>query len=290
MEAKETEKQSPLTAKSFSSVSPEEFMIQIISVRTEFQVNQMADAQEFLTLLLDLLNQEANCTKKVQHHEAFHPNSATDAWQYHINHVDDSYLSDLLMGQLETTLTCRKYGHQSLSWNCFWQLQLQIDKVTPKCAEQSSPDKEGEQILLTLLDCIDYFTAEEVLNNSSEPLCSRCLVCQPANKRIIIGTMNLIKCTTVLTGASETIRDGNKIYRPVAINEQLNLANQGFVLSSAVLHRGNETVDHYFTLVREQDNKTWVPLGDNITKELSKAEAHVQTRRAYLCIYTRMTN
>src|SRR5699024_2530357 len=76
------------------------------------------------------------------------PKTAEEAWNFHVKHIDDSYLSAMLMGQVESTLACLSCSHQSRSWTCIWQLQLQIEpEVTKVHTESAQPtlNKENNQ-------------------------------------------------------------------------------------------------------------------------------------------------
>ena len=99
------------------SVDSEElFNVQFRAVRREFAPHQMHDAQEYLTILLELIHQEvnaakANCDRRPK--EAPNFKSADEQWSYHQTFMDNSPLSKLFMGQMESTLTCLTCGHKS---------------------------------------------------------------------------------------------------------------------------------------------------------------------------------
>lgn len=120
--------------------------------RSEFKTNAMHDAQEFLAVLVELVHQEANSTlakrdQKPKENPEF--SNAVDQWTYYCTNVEFSQLANLLMGQVESTLTCLVCSHQSRSWTVIWQLQVDL--------AQGSTDQP-----LTLAKCINEFSKSEV--------------------------------------------------------------------------------------------------------------------------------
>ena len=151
-------------------LNPEkQFNPEFRKVRPEFKRNEMHDAQEFLTILVELVHQEANAANANRAHrptEAPDFASAAEQWSYHRTYVDDSPLSKLLMGQLESTLTCRTCGNKSRSWTAIWQLQLHLEP------EDQSKVTLGNDTPLNINDCIKEFTAPEVsASNEQGALC-----------------------------------------------------------------------------------------------------------------------
>ena len=168
-----------------TSTNPNKFMAQFRETKHQFIANQMADSQEFFTILLELIHQEVNKAKKLDKTvKPEEPKTADEAWNFHIEHVDNSYLSTLLMGQMESILTCLNCGHQSRSWSCIWQLQLQIKfettieksivgksnapimkevntTISNDIKETEKQAKEEEKPI-SLHDCINVYCEEEV--------------------------------------------------------------------------------------------------------------------------------
>ena len=137
----------------YPATSAEQFTNLFRTAKPEFRAHQQHDCQEFFAILLELVHQEANQVKKRDKPtELSEPKTAQEAWDDHVAHVDNSYLSNLFMGQMESTLSCLSCGHKSLSWSAFWQLQLQI---VPDSLQHDLPP-------VTLQDCIKNLTAEEV--------------------------------------------------------------------------------------------------------------------------------
>ena len=155
MQAKSLLPQSPLAMS--ISVQPDKFLGQFCAAKPAFQINQTADAQEFLTLLLELIHQEENTAKKLNKaEEQANPRTATQAWNNHMAHFDNSYLSKMMMGQLQTRLICIKCRSLKLSWSCIWQLTVNI------------PAGQSKEKDITLNNCIDEYQKEEVSWSSTE--------------------------------------------------------------------------------------------------------------------------
>ncbi|XP_017485284.1 PREDICTED: ubiquitin carboxyl-terminal hydrolase 21-like [Rhagoletis zephyria] len=185
---------------SFGAVKPVEFCREFRKAKPQFRRNEQQDAQEFLSLLLDLLHDECNKAKKASKKEEkgeilyetpsqpppqpppppppatpSEPSNAEEAWEQHVTNVDNSFFSKLLMGQSESCLTCQTCGNSSISWSSFWQLPLAVQKEKKKtstvaavageeaAANGSSVAEQGEQKepTLTLANCISEFMETE---------------------------------------------------------------------------------------------------------------------------------
>ncbi|KAJ6223624.1 hypothetical protein RDWZM_002169 [Blomia tropicalis] len=249
---------------------PESFLRLFRTSKPMFRERETADAQEFLTILLEMIHQEANKAGPIMK-QCLEPKTRDEAWQYQLKHVDNSYLSNLLMGQIESTLMCNNCSNQSMSWSCFWQLQLQIDSVEPLNSNRD----------LTLVDCIADYTAKEQLTGDCSPQCSQCKDRQPATKWSVICRLPHF----LVIHLKRFTYDGRKLYRRVLIPERVMISEQSFVINSVVLHRGSETFGHNYTLFRETGGQ-WFDLDDDDVRKLSTDIALEQLHLyAYLCIY-----
>ena len=144
-------------------VNPESmFNCPFRAVRKEFARNQMHDAQEYLTILLELIHQEvnaANANRDRRPKEAPTFQTAEEQWTYHRTYVDDSALSKLFMGQIESMLTCLTCGHKSRSWTAIWQLQIHLESEEK---DQTIVKSENNKVL-SLAECIkEEFATVEV--------------------------------------------------------------------------------------------------------------------------------
>lgn len=71
----------------------------------------------------------------------------------------------------------------------------------------------------------------------------------------------------------------------MVINSQLKLCQKTFVIYSVVLHRGTESMGHYFTL--SNVNNEWILFDDeNIATDVSESQADSLIQEyAYICFY-----
>jgi len=132
------------------------------------------DSQEFLRYLLEGLHEDVNrvLTKPTPINSEIDSSlsvceQAMEAWKRYIRR-DDSQLVDLFVGQLKSTLRCSECSHESVTFEAFWDLSLGI------------PARSGD---VSLLDCLDSFTKEEVLDGDEMPTCERCKTRRRCTKR-----------------------------------------------------------------------------------------------------------
>lgn len=132
------------------------------------------DSQEFLRYLLEGLHEDVNrvLTKPQPINTEIDSSlsvceQAMEAWKRYLRR-DNSYLVDLFVGQLKSTLKCRECGYESVTFEAFWDISLPI------------PSKTGE---VSLLDCFDSFTREELLSGDEMPTCEQCKARRECSKR-----------------------------------------------------------------------------------------------------------
>lgn len=150
----------------YPSVRPNTFLTAFRAKQPEFVKDEQHDAQEFFYFLLNFLHTETNEALK----QSAEPSAATapttaslnrahEAWSHQVNDIDNSPYSRLFMGQMESTLSCLGCGHQSRSWECFWQLQLEI----PDGGDGKKDLVAAIETVPTLSRCIEHFLAVEVM-------------------------------------------------------------------------------------------------------------------------------
>ncbi|XP_063836584.1 uncharacterized protein LOC135085700 [Ostrinia nubilalis] len=123
------------------------------------------DAQEFLRYLLEGLHEDVNrVTVKPKpilteiDDNLSDSAKAAEAWNRYLR-MEDSRVSDIFVGQLKSTLRCTHCGHDSVTFDPFWDLSLPI------------PARTGA---LRLQQCLQHFTREEELDGDEKPTCSKC--------------------------------------------------------------------------------------------------------------------
>lgn len=126
------------------------------------------------------------------------------------------------------------------------------------------------------------FVRPQTLTDDSRPFCEQCKSRQTATKRsTICRTAKLL-----FVHLKRFTADGSKKRHRVSIQERIQLDSRPFELVSVVLHKGNESFGHYFTLHRQED-QSWVKLDDQkITRQVKSTFAEqLLSDDAYLCLY-----
>jgi ubiquitin carboxyl-terminal hydrolase 2/21 len=131
-----------------------------------------------------------------------------DRWWKNYTDRNDSFLVDLLAGQLQSTLTCQTCGNSSVVYDPFWDLSLPIpkDKTYASASESSfganaveayaakhgggggprKNDPKEQLAACRLSDCFRFFTTPEVLQEGDSPYCSRCKTHRQFTKKMLI--------------------------------------------------------------------------------------------------------
>ncbi|XP_027205772.1 ubiquitin carboxyl-terminal hydrolase 2-like [Dermatophagoides pteronyssinus] len=271
------------TTNRYDVIKPDEFIREFRSIKPQFVRNEQHDAQEFLTILLECIHQEDN---KIQKNETtkqnFEPKNAKEAWQYHLNHVDNSFYSRLFVGQAESSLECSICQHSSVSWSSFWQLNLHLKNDNDN---NDDDHKQPQQSSLSIEQCIQEYMAWETLTDAA--FCENCQRRQPSRKRLTI-------CRAphyLIVHLKRFTHTGSKINRKVIINQTLEICGKKYDIYSCILHRGTETTGHYFTLFRPYYN-SWLLFDDDQISNDSSIDwiEHWLQNYSYICFYRAVAN
>lgn len=147
------------------SVLPSEFIDVFRSMKPQFIKHQQHDAQEFLSILIDLLHNEVN--RPLPRSRVFpEPTNADQAWKQYSKYVDKSVYSKIFVGQMESCLKCLECSNQSLSWSCFWQIPLHLSESN---ANTSGTDSSNNNPV-SIVSCLRDYAAVEVSNHSRQPV------------------------------------------------------------------------------------------------------------------------
>jgi ubiquitin C-terminal hydrolase len=100
-------------------------------VARQFAGYGQEDAQEFLRCLLDGMHNELNRVRRKPKYKQIdcekEPKmSQSEVWFRHFRESDDSIISDLFEGQLCSRIVCQKCGYESLTFDTFMDLSVQI--------------------------------------------------------------------------------------------------------------------------------------------------------------------
>lgn len=109
-----------------NAVDPRAFKYALGGVDHRFEGYRQEDSQEALAIILDRLHEDL----KKSHHETLDESSDGDGWMRYCN-KEDSIVRRLFHGQLRSTLTCPRCGHDSQTFDPFCFLNLPFPQSTP---------------------------------------------------------------------------------------------------------------------------------------------------------------
>eukprot|EP00091_Calanus_sinicus_P019968 TRINITY_DN5225_c0_g1_i2.p1 TRINITY_DN5225_c0_g1~~TRINITY_DN5225_c0_g1_i2.p1 ORF type:complete len:322 (-),score=54.63 TRINITY_DN5225_c0_g1_i2:691-1656(-) len=239
------------------------------------------DSQEFLRYLLEGLHEDVNrvITKPQPIHTEIDSSlsvceQAMEAWKRYIRR-DDSHLVDLFVGQLKSTLRCSDCNHESVTFEAFWDLSLGI------------PSKSGE---VSLLDCLDTFTKEEVLDGDEMPTCERCKTRRKSTKRYTLYRLPKI-LVVHLKRFSPSERSRNKLSTTVTFPlNGLNLSrytdsvsNTSYNCYAISNHSGTLYSGHYTAYAKHAQSGQWHSYNDSRVSKCSSS--NVISNEAYLLFF-----
>jgi len=239
------------------------------------------DSQEFLRYLLEGLHEDVNrvITKPQPIHTEIDSSlsvceQAMEAWKRYIRR-DDSHLVDLFVGQLKSTLRCSDCNHESVTFEPFWDLSLGI------------PSKSGE---VSLCDCLDAFTKEEVLDGDEMPTCERCKTRRRSTKRYSLYRLPKI-LVVHLKRFSPSERCRNKLsntvnFPLVGLNLSRytdSLTNCSYNCYAISNHSGTLFSGHYTAYAKHPQSGQWHSYNDSRVSKCSSS--NVISNEAYLLFF-----
>ncbi|KZT25326.1 hypothetical protein NEOLEDRAFT_1156281 [Neolentinus lepideus HHB14362 ss-1] len=167
-------------------LSPLQFRRSICTHATQFDGNDQHDSQEFLTFLLDGLHEDLN---RIMYKPAIEPSPEQEAeleklpqqiasakeWKIY-RMRDDSLIVDFFQGQFRNRMECLTCHNTSTTYNTFMSLSLPI----PSGRSSSK---------VTLMQCLDAFVKEEVMENSEAWNCPKCKILRRATKQLSLSRL-----------------------------------------------------------------------------------------------------
>jgi len=239
------------------------------------------DSQEFLRYLLEGLHEDVNrvLTKPTPINSEIDSSlsvceQAMEAWKRYIRR-DDSQLVDLFVGQLKSTLRCSECSHESVTFEAFWDLSLGI------------PARSGE---VSLLDCLDSFTKEEVLDGDEMPTCERCKTRRRCTKRYSLYRLPKI-LVVHLKRFSQSDRFKQKLSSTVTFplnglnlsNYTDSVTNTSYNCYAVSNHSGTLYSGHYTAFAKHWQTGQWHSYNDSRVSKCSSS--NVITNEAYLLFF-----
>ncbi|WFD31534.1 ubiquitinyl hydrolase 1 [Malassezia sp. CBS 17886] len=171
----------------YAYLSPRAFRDAIGRFAPAFRSGEQQDSQEFLTFLLDGMHEDLNLVQ--QRPPALELGDAQQAelsrlpqqlasvaeWSMY-RRRNNSVIVDAFQGQLRNQLQCLACGHTSVTYNAFMSLSL--------------PIPHGRSVAqTTLLQCVDAFVREEVLEKANAWHCPKCKKARRATKRLSLSRL-----------------------------------------------------------------------------------------------------
>ncbi|WFD43654.1 ubiquitinyl hydrolase 1 [Malassezia psittaci] len=176
-----------LWSQQYSTLAPKAFREQIARFAPMFGSSDQQDSQEFLTFLLDGLHEDLNLVQqrppvielgeKQQEELSKLPPQLASVVEWGLyRRRNDSVIVDAFQGQLRNQLRCLTCGYTSITYNAFLSLSV--------------PVADGRKIAsTTLMQCIDLFVREEVLEKSNAWKCPKCKVARRATKKLSLARL-----------------------------------------------------------------------------------------------------
>jgi len=238
------------------------------------------DSQEFLRYLLEGLHEDVNrvLTKPQPINTEIDSSlsvceQAMEAWKRYLRR-DNSYLVDMFVGQLRSTLKCRECGHESVTFEPFWDISLPI------------PSKSGE---VSLLDCFDSFTSEEVLAGDEMPTCEQCKTRRECTKRFSIYKLPKV-LVLHLKRFSPTERYRQKLSTVVkfpltglSLPCDTSLSTSHFDCYAVSNHSGTLYSGHYTAYAKSPQSGQWYSYNDSRVSKCSSSS--VMSNENYLLFF-----
>lgn len=158
----------------YKNISPKDMKYVVGKHMPDFDGCEQHDSHEFLTMLLDKLNNDLNIAKPFNDALKIPDDLPTHLaisrfWNHHMSRVS-SKISELFEGLTMSTLTCKACGKNSETFELFTSLSL--------------PIPTGNKA--TLLECFKLFSEPESMSGEAAWDCPTCKCKREATKRMQI--------------------------------------------------------------------------------------------------------
>lgn len=290
-----------------------EFRKQIRRFSPRFDGSVQQDAQEFLRYLLLGVHDEVNranaesrgaaastsssptsghlsssrigvtSSKEDNYHSVFfaaETSQAEAAWKSY-SAFENSVVVDLFVGQLRSTLTCTVCGHNSITFDPFWDLSL------PLPSGKRAPN---------LYHCFDIFMEEEFLDGGERPRCLRCDAKRKCSKRFSVQKFPKVLVLHLKRFSSHG-NLGSKINAavdyPVTDLDLTRFCSRGTVnrsseaplydLYAVIDHSGYAGAGHYTAKCRHPYSGVWYDFNDASVTPIDTTE--IVSSNAYILFY-----
>ncbi|KXS21948.1 cysteine proteinase [Gonapodya prolifera JEL478] len=180
------------TRTSSTAISPNIFYRTVCSLYPQFSGYSQHDAQEFLRCILDGLHEDLRVppTKPSKTYSEAEVDSWSDekkarySWD-RFRKDGSSIILDLFGGLLHSSITCHRCKYRSSTFDFFMDLSVPI----PQSGNDERPllsfsRRSRSQKPVSLRECLDEFTADEILDGSEAYNCAKCKKPVKATKRL----------------------------------------------------------------------------------------------------------
>ena len=260
-------------------ITPNQFMRTIIKKNELWGYHQQQDSQEFLSFLLNKIEEEIAIKINVN---IFMTNNKTIdqanmTWNNFLQ-KEFSIIKTLFGGMYHNIITCEFCGNESHNFDIFQILQLPI---------------YGN----SLYDSLDHFIKSEQLDNENKLLCDKCNNKNNSNKHIMFWSVPkvlIIQFKRFKTNqyGQLTSKNNVNIDYPIDNFDMINYIsdlspykkNCNYKLYAINCHHGFIHGGHYTTIALNQYNKKWYKFDDS--NELEEQTTLVN-KDAYMLFYYR---
>lgn len=267
------------------SVNPSELKYAFSSKHRMYTGSAQQDAQEFLRFFIDSLHCGLNVSvkrepisKEIEDDDL--PNRVKSAmmWDWY-SRVENSMIKDLFVGMLRSTLRCSACNNASVTFDPFWDLSLPLP----------STNSRGK-----LLDCMDEFVREEVMDGLDQVYCSKCKVRRKCTKSMAIErfpkylVIHLKRFSETRWSKLTNVIEFPTGERELSLAQYASEDHQGpvnYSLYGISNHMGSTAGGHYIAVCKHPISKEWNEFNDNFVSETS--ERSLVTSSAYVLFYER---
>lgn len=267
------------------SVNPSELKYAFSSKHRMYSGSAQQDAQEFLRFFIDSLHSGLNaCVKREPMPKEIEdddlPNRVKSSmmWDWY-SRVENSVIKDLFVGMLRSTLRCSACNNASVTFDPFWDLSLPLP----------STNSRGK-----LLDCMDEFVREEVMDGLDQVYCSKCKARRKCTKSMAIErfpkylVIHLKRFSETRWSKLTNVIEFPTGERELNLQQYASEDHQGpvnYSLYGISNHMGSTAGGHYIAVCKHPVSKEWNEFNDNFVSDAS--ERSLVTSSAYVLFYER---
>lgn len=262
------------------------FKSQVQRFAPRFMGYNQQDAQEFLRYLLEGLHQDVNQAHRRSQRSVIElpddiplPLKAIESWKLYLS-IENSKIVELFVGQLRSVLHFSTCGHDSITFEVFWDISLPL---------ANRGDSMG---IIQLSQCIEYFMREEVLEGDEMPVCTKCNIRRRCTKRYSIEKFPKVLVLHLKRfGPNDRFR--HKLGQPVdfpitgldlsPFSESAGNQITNYNLYAVSNHSGTPQSGHYTAICRHPYTNHWYLFNDSVVTPISPSR--ISSGQAYVLFY-----